>query len=165
MVNIMYYINYFFIMSILGHFMESFFYSNGDSGILLGYWTPIYGIGTIIILLIHKYIDRFKLNKILKVFVLFLSCSIVLALMEALGGYLIKWIFNKELWDYSNHRFNIGKYTSLEMSLLWGLSSILLIYFIKPFIDKIISKIPKYLTYILIILFIIDCLSTIIIKS
>ncbi len=66
MVNYMYYINYFFMFSILGHFLESFFYSSGDSGILLGYWTPIYGIGTIIILLINKFIDKFKLNKINK---------------------------------------------------------------------------------------------------
>ena len=46
------------IFSILGHFLESFFYSSGDSGIFLSYWTPIYGIGTIIILLINKYINK-----------------------------------------------------------------------------------------------------------
>ena len=50
------------MFSILGHFIESFFYSNGDSGILLGYWTPIYGVGTIIILLINNFIDKFKLK-------------------------------------------------------------------------------------------------------
>lgn len=33
----MYYFNYFFIMSIIGHFIESFFYTNNDSGILFGY--------------------------------------------------------------------------------------------------------------------------------
>lgn len=161
----MYYLNYFFIMSILGHFIESFFYSSGESGILLSYWTPIYGIGTIIILLINKWINNFKVNKILKLFLLFIFSSIVLASIEILGGYLIKCIFNKELWDYSNHRFNIGKYTSLEMSLIWGLSSLLLIYFIKPLIDKCINKIPKIITYIFIILFFIDCIATIFIKT
>ena len=54
----MYYINYFFIFSILGHFIESFFYPNSDSGILYGYWTPIYGIGTIIILLVNNYVNK-----------------------------------------------------------------------------------------------------------
>lgn len=161
----MYYINYFFIFSILGHFIESFFYSSGDSGILYGYWTPIYGIGTIIILLINKFIEKFNLNKILKIILLFVGSMIILSSIEVLGGYLIKWIFNKELWDYSNHKFNIGKYTSIEMSLIWGLSSILLIYFIKPIVDKIISKIPRFFSYILIILMIIDLLSTVIIKT
>lgn len=161
----MYYLNYFFIFSVLGHFIESFFYSNGDSGILLGYWTPIYGIGVLIILLIHKIIDKFKLNKVLKVIVLFFSCAITLCLIEALGGYLIKWIFNTELWNYSNHKYNIGDYTSLEMSLLWGLSGILLIYYLKPVVDKIINKIPKYYTYILSFIFIIDLIATIIVKK
>ena len=54
----MYYINYFFILSIFGHILESFVYKNKSSGILFGWWTPIYGIGTLIILLIHKYIDK-----------------------------------------------------------------------------------------------------------
>ena len=160
----MYYINYFFIFSILGHFIETFFYSSGESGILFGWWTPVYGIGTLIILLIHKILDKYKLNKILKIIVLFFSCAIVLSIIEALGGYLIKWIFNTELWNYSSLKFNIGDYAAIEMSLLWGISSIALIYFIKPILDKIISKIPKCLTYILIVLFIIDISLTVLLK-
>lgn len=160
----MYYLNYFIIFSILGHLLESFFYSSGDSGIFLSYWTPIYGIGTIIILLINKWINKFNLSKILKVLYLFLFSSIILSIIEALGGYLIKWIFNIELWNYTNYMFNIGRYTSLEMSLIWGLSSILLIYFIKPLSDKIIKKIPKIVTYILIGLFIIDVIITLFVK-
>ena len=73
--------------------------------------------------------------------------------------------YNKELWDYSNHKLNIGKYTSIEMSIIWGLSSIILIYFIKPFIDLYISIIPKYITYILIFLFCLDFIMTILIKT
>lgn len=69
------------------------------------------------------------------------------------------------MWNYINHKFNIGRYTSLEISLIWGLSSILVIYFIKPLIDKFINKIPKIITYILIVLFIIDITITIIVKA
>lgn len=152
-------------MSILGHFIESFFYSSGDSGILLSYWTPIYGIGTFIILLINKQINKYKLNIFKKILLLFILSSVILAITEVIGGYIIKWIFNKELWDYSNHKFNIGKYTSIEMSLIWGLSSILLIYFIKPIVDKFINKIPTIVTYIFIVVFLFDCLATIIVKT
>ncbi len=165
MVNFMYYLKFFFLFSILGHFIESFFYSSGESGILLGWWTPIYGIGTLIILFIHKYLDKLKLNKPLKVITLFFACAIFLCLIEAVGGYLIKWLFNIELWNYSNHKFHIGKYTSLEMSLLWGLSSILLIYYLKPLCDKFINKIPNYYVYILSFLLVFDLFATIIIKS
>lgn len=164
MVNNMYYLNYFFVFSIIGHFIEGFFYSSGDSGILFGYWTPIYGIGTVIILLIYNFIVCKLKNKFLKLLTLFLVCSITLSVLEATGGYLIKWIFNKELWDYSNFKFNIGKYTALEMSLIWGGGSLILIYFLKPFFDKIIGKIPKYFTYTLSILLVIDLILTIIFK-
>ena len=160
----MYYVNYFFIFSILGHFIETFFYSNGESGILISYWTPIYGIGVIIILLINKFIEKLKVNKFIKIILLFFICSIGLAIIEIIGGYLIKWIFHTELWDYSNHKLNIGKYTSIEMALIWGISGILVIYFFKPLIDKIVYKIPKILSYMLITLFVIDLFLTLLIK-
>ena len=89
---------------------------------------------------------------------------IVLCSIEVLGGYLIKWLFDKELWNYSNHLFNIGRYTSLEMGLLWGISSLFFVYFIKPIVDKFINKTPKLISYMCITLFFIDIVSTIFIK-
>ena len=89
---------------------------------------------------------------------------IILSIIEAMGGYLIEYLFHTTFWDYSDFKFNIGKYIAVEIAIIWGLCSILLIYFIKPLIDKIISKIPKYLTYTLLILFIIDLVLTLIIK-
>lgn len=153
----MYYINYYFIFSIIGHFLESILFNK--SGILLGYWTPIYGIGSIIILFINK-----KINGKFKPLKLFLLCSIILSIIEAIGGELIENIFQITFWDYSNYKFNLGKYISLEISIIWGLASLLLIYILKPITDKIISKIPKYLTFVLIIILFIDIFLTIIIK-
>ena len=151
-------------MSFIGHLIETFIMKS-NSGILLGWWTPIYGIGSVIIILINKYITKSNINKMLKVILLFINCSFVLTLIEALGGYLIEFIFNITFWDYTDYEFNIGKYIALEVAVIWGLSSIILIYYIKPLLDKIISKIPKYFTYILIILFMIDVVSTLFIKS
>ena len=160
----MYYLNYFFIFSIIGHILETFVYHNGESGILFGPWTPVYGIGVIIISLIHLFLDKTSKNKITKPLLLFILSSIILTLIEAIGGYLIEYLFHITFWDYSYLKFHIGKYIALEMSLVWGISSIVVIYVLKPFIDKIIGKIPKYLTYILTILIIIDFICTLIIK-
>lgn len=158
----MYYFNIFFIFSIFGHFLENFFYTSKDSGILYGYWTPIYGFGVIIIISTYNYINKkFKLNKLSKFITIFLIGTLLLSLIEIIGGYLIEIIFNKTFWDYSNHKYNIGKYTSLEMSIIWGISSLILIYLLKPLIDKIERYIPKLITAILIILFVIDSLFTI----
>ena len=161
----MYYINYFFIMSFLGHFIESIFFSNKGSGILFSYWTPVYGIGSVIILIIYKCVNKINMSRFWKFITLFIISSVILASTEALGGYLIKSIFNKELWNYINHKFNIGRYTSLEMAFIWGLGSMLFIYIIKRIFDKFIEKVPKFLSFVCISLFIIDILTTLIIKS
>lgn len=161
----MYYMNYFFIFSILGHLLESFVYSDGKSGILLGWWTPIYGVGVVIILLLNRFIfEKLKVNKFFKVLFVFLIGSVCLSIIEAIGGYLIEWIFHTTFWDYSYLKFHIGKYIALEMAAIWGLGSVLIIYFIKPIFDKIIRKIPKFFPYILSIIFILDLFLTIITK-
>ena len=164
---IIYYINYFFLFSIIGHFIETVFVSNFTSGILYGWWTPVYGFGVILILLIGKIIDKFNLKgkRIFKILITYLSCMIILSLIELLGGYLIKIIFNQELWNYEKHKFNIGPYISLEMANMWGIASILVLYVLKPIFDRIEKHIPKIITYILILLFIIDVIATTLLKK
>ena len=61
-------------------------------------------------------------------------------------------------------QYNIGHYISLEISNIWGLAGIVVIYILKPLIDKVIKKIPKWLTYILMVLFITDSILTLILK-
>lgn len=156
----MYALNNFFLFSILGHFIENFFYHNKDSGILYGYWTPLYGIGVLIILLIHNILKKKNIKTKNKLILTFLIGAISLSLIELLGGYFIEIILNKTFWNYSKQPLNIGKYTSIPMSIIWGLSSILYLYILKPITDIIIKKIPKYITYILSILFIIDLIFT-----
>ena len=114
----MYYINYFFVFSFIGHILENFVYQNKDSGILYGIWTPIYGIGILIIFLIYNILNKFKLNKYLKPILLFLSCGLVLSIIEGISGYLIESIFHTIFWDYSKFNFNIGKYMALEIALI-----------------------------------------------
>lgn len=156
----MYYINIFFIFSLLGHFIENIVYTKVDSGILYGLWTPIYGIGAITIILINKYIDKIKLKIFLKVPILFISSAVILAIIETIGGYYIELVFGRIFWTYPNHFIPIGKYTSVQMMLLWGTASILLIYLILPLINKITKKIPKTITTIFIYLFISDLIYT-----
>ena len=164
MIN-MYYLNYFFIFSFLGNVIERFFYKDGNSGILYGYWTPLYGIGVILIIFIYKFINNKIKKKIPLNIVLFISCFIILCLIELLAGYLIELIFKVNFWNYSNHTFNITKYTSLEMGFVWGIGSIILINIIKPLFDKIVNKIPKWIPIFLLLLFISDIIMTIIIKT
>lgn len=162
MVINMYYINMFLLFSIIGHFVENFFYSNIDSGILYGYWTPIYGFGVLLIILINNILKKAKLNKFAHFFFIFLISASTISLLELIGGYTIEILFDRVFWDYSHLPLNIGKYTSLSMGLVWGIASVLFLYILKPLADVLIKKIPKYITYILSILFVIDVILTVI---
>lgn len=160
----MYYINVFFIYSIIGYIFEYIMYLlfGYKGGILYGCWTPIYGVGSVIILYIYNMLlYKLKKHKIIKFLYIFFSGLILLTFIEFIGGSLVELIFHKNLWDYSKYKFNIGKHICLEMSLMWGTCSLILVYILKDFINKIIKKIPKYITWILIILFITDLSITI----
>lgn len=165
----MYLLNCFFIYSILGFLLEGTYTlitsNHFSSGILYGPWTPVYGFGAILTIIIsQKIFKKMHKSRFTETLVTFIVLTIVLTLIEWLGGIIIENLFHETPWNYKNFQFNIGKYISLEMALIWGLISIFIIYFIKPIIDKIEKKIPKSLTYTLLIFFIIDIITTIITK-
>lgn len=158
----MYWLNSFFLYSIIGYIMEiavGFLVgaNNPESGILYGPWTLIYGFSSIIIILIsEKLFKKIHLNVFLETIIVFLIIIVVLMVIECLGGYLIELVFGFSFWDYTDFRFNLGKYTCFEMGIVWGILGILFIYVLKPFFDIFINKIPKTVTFLLIILVIID---------
>ena len=103
-------------------------------------------------------------SRFIETLVTFVILTIVLTIIEWIGGILIENLFHETLWNYKNYKYNIGKYISLEMSLVWGIVSIFVIYFIKPLIDKLEKRIPKFITIIITILFIVDLITTTVIK-
>lgn len=165
MKKITYYINIFLVYSIIGFIIETtlktFFFKHMNNGILYGPWIPVYGLGSVLIIIIMRLVfNRFKVPRWLKIVLVFLISTIVLSLIELLGGILIEKIFNKVFWDYSDLKFNIGHYIALEISLIWGVMSLVVIYIIKPLVDKIIKKIPSVITYLVLVIFIIDAVIT-----
>ncbi len=163
----MYYINCFFIYSFLGFILETLITFilgyNYNSGFLKGPITPLYGIGAILIIIISdKCFKNLHLPRWIETIIVFIIITIILSLLEYIGGTLIEIIFHKVFWDYSNYKFNIGKYICLEMSAVWGILSIIFIYLIKPILDNTIILIPKKITYIFCIIFILDIIYTLI---
>lgn len=159
-------INIFLFYSIFGNIFErivmKFIDSTYVSGFMGTIFTPIYGIAILVILFIHK---KLKIdNKILRVIIEFLLFSIILSLLEYLGGVLIENIFNKIYWNYDNLKFNIGKYMSLETGFIWGVVSLIALYIIHPLYKKIEKHIPKFLTIIVGVFFIINLIYIIIVK-
>lgn len=146
-----YYINMFFIGSFIGFVMETsikyLFIPSLNNGLLYGPWIPVYGMGIVFAILIERFVfNRIKVNRWMKMFLTFILIVLLTTILEFLGGHLIEFLFHKTFWDYRKLKFNIGKYIALEISLLWGVLSMVFIYFIKPLIEKIINKIPRWIS-------------------
>ena len=135
---------------------------NFNSGILYGPWTFIYGIAIILMVVVYKFLQQYHLKKWKEVVLFYIIITIVMTLVEFAGGMLIETIFHRTYWDYTNMRFNYGKYICLEVSLAWGLLSTFITYLVLPFINKIEKKIPWFVSVGLIILFIVDIIFTLI---
>ena len=166
----MYYLNTFLIYSILGFLLEtirSFFVnSKFTSGIMYGPWTPIYGLGIVLVILISNYLfSHLHLSRWVETFITFIIITIVLTLLEWLGGVLIEKIFHVVFWDYSKEAFSIGKYISLSKSLIWGVGSIIFIYVLKPLLEGVIKRVPVPVTVILTLLMLSDLILTFVNKS
>jgi len=156
----MFYINLFFIFSIMGYLLETLtmYFLNIDynSSVLYGPWTTIYGLAIFVMIVVYILINKFKFKKKKEIIIYFFAISISLTVLEGISGYVIELTQNKIYWNYDNYKFNIGHYMALEVALIWGLLSTFSMYFIVPRIKKLVNKIPKIITYIAIIIFIID---------
>ena len=157
----MLYLKYFFVYSILGYLFEGSvsYLRRGkfESGILFGPWTPIYGIGVIFVLILSNFLfSSMNLFWWLEVIIVFLTLMLVMTFIEWLAGLLIEYFFGVIFWNYTSFKYNFGKYIALEVSLVWGLLSMLIIYVIHPFLSDYIRLIPSSFFYILVILLILD---------
>ena len=166
----MLYFNYLVIYSVFGFLLESLVYKIGNmnthSGILYGPYTFVYGFGVLASILIYENLDKYlkKKNKYLKVIIYFLFFTFILTLIEYLGGNILNYIFDIDMWDYSYKKFHFGKYICLSNAIIWGLLGTLNIYFIYPKLKKFLMKIPNIYSYIILGVILIDTLITLIIK-
>ena len=160
------YIKMFFIYSILGYLLESSVACicgwHFESGVLFGPWTPIYGFGAILIRVLSQYLFlHLHRNRIIETIIVFFTVTILLTLLEWLGGVIIEAIFHTHFWDYSNHAYHLGPYISLTMSFMWGIASIFFIYIIDPKLNQWLQKIPNWIFFLLLLFFIVDLTFTI----
>lgn len=156
-----YYLNNFLLYSIFGFCYENILHlitkQHMTSNPFVGFWMPIYGFGIVIMIFLTRLVfNRLKAPRYAKVICLFFSTFIILTILEQIGGMLTEAVFYRSFWDYSSMKFNYGKYISLEVSMFWGISCLLFLYLLKPLSDKLIRKIPSFITNIFFLLFIVD---------
>lgn len=117
-----------------------------NRGFLIGPYLPIYGIGSIgILLFLEKYKNDFL--------VLFCMGTILCCVLEYFTSYIMEKIFNARWWDYSNKKFNIAGRICLETAILFGLGGCFVVYLINPVVIYILDLIPLIILNIIAVLF------------
>lgn len=158
-----YYINSFYLYSFLGYIYETIvnyiLYQKYFTNILKEPIKPIYGIGVIITIIIEKIVfNKLKLSKKKKIFIYTITVTLILTILEFISGHLLHYIFHKSYWNYTRYPLHLGKYICLGVSAIWGIFSIIYLLYLNQRTDKIIKKIPKWFSNLLIIITIFDIL-------
>lgn len=163
--KISFYFILFLIYSIIGWSMEvitSFVRHKKfvNRGFMLGPYCPIYGYCSIIMIF---YLNNYKDNPLTVFFLAVVICSIV----EYLISYIMEKMFSARWWDYSNRKFNVNGRICLTNAFIFGILGIILVYLVNPLFKEILTKINNHtltiLGIILIILFISDLITSIIV--
>ena len=120
-----------------------------NRGFLIGPYCPIYGKSVLIIsFLLHRYIN--------KPILLFIMSMLICSIIEYLGSFILEKVFKTRWWDYSHKKFNINGRICLENMFLFGIGSVIVMYFINPLVLKMINSLSSKILFILsLIIFII----------
>ena len=103
-----------------------------------GPFKPMYGIASTILILYNQILDIDGIP-------LILLCFLIPTTVEYISGYMLKHIFNKIYWDYSNLKYNIHGFVTLKFSLYWTVLSFIGIYFLQPAVYNIYKESEKIL--------------------
>ena len=130
-----------------------------NRGFLIGPICPIYGTAAIIMtLFLKKYLND--------PVVLFAMATITCSIVEYMTSFFMEKFFHARWWDYGAEPFNLNGRICLINSLLFGVAGLILMYFINPYYNRLLTSIPTTAIYILSTLFIIlltiDCVLSII---
>ncbi len=107
-----------------------------NRGFFFGPITPIYGVSVVLLVYLLE-----KRN--FSVFLIFLFGGILITAVELVTGFLMEKIFHTRWWDYSQFRFNFHGYIALEVSVVWGLFSVLVLKVIQPFVARTVALVPE----------------------
>lgn len=157
--NILYLLMLIFVISgVIGFIYEIIFYRIDlgyfeNRGTTFGPWIPIYGFGSLFILLICY---RLKKNPI----VVFLLSALITFVIEYGTGWFCDKILGQRYWDYNIEMWNFGNingYVCFRSVFLFAVCGLFLIYVLVPLVNKLLNKYNlKLVSVVLSSLFVLD---------
>ena len=171
------YIIYFMLYAIIGWiyevFLEVVIYRWGFSnrGVLFGPYLPVYGFGALIfIFLIYPLIKNKKgLRKMLYIPLVFIGCMLSATILELITSYICEAFSGSWPWQtYANYKINFQARIALSPSIRFGLGGVIFLYIFQPLFEKLCNKLGKkkvkIIAYICLMVLIVDCLYSFVIK-
>lgn len=152
--------------SIIGWFYELFFYwifenRISNNGFFFGPYLPIYGFGTLFIVMLTKNLKKHPIA------IFFLSIPIT-GILEYVTGYAMYEIWATRWWDYRTAFWNLDGYVCIRSVLSFAVGAILLIYLVEPLICMLSNKMGKRnrsaFCIGVILIFMIDIIATILFR-
>ena len=127
----------FWFFSILGWILEVIVCSICDKrlvnrGFLIGPYCPIYGFGSLIMLLISPYKEH--------LFVCFILALTLCSTLEYLASYLMEKLFKIRWWDYSSDSFNINGRICLRNAIAFGALGVIFTRYLNPWYFSLINN-------------------------
>ena len=142
----------FFIISFIGWLWEVMLYLINEGifvnrGTMHGPWLPIYGGGSVLILL---GLSKFRKKPLTQ----FILAVILCGILEYFTAWILETMHNgQKWWDYSGYFINLHGRICAEGLLTFGFGGLAMVYFIAPAIDNFLrDKGKKILTIVAILL-------------
>ena len=130
----------FIVYSMIGWCLETIYTRLTDKvwsnrGFLIGPYCPIYGIGAVsVVLFLSKYVHH--------PVALFILAIAICSVLEYFTSYFLEKLFGARWWDYTDKKINLNGRICLINSLLFGVISSAIVYFINPLINYLLNLIP-----------------------
>lgn len=105
-------------------------------GLLYGPFSPVYGIGAVLIYLLFY---RTKLKPLL----CFVLGAVFGGVLEFILSLMQEWLFGTVSWDYSTYPLNIMGRTTIPYMVVWGVLVWVFVTYVYPFIDKLYHQITE----------------------
>lgn len=132
------------IIEVINSYIKTGKYIN--RGFLIGPYLPIYGVGSLgIVILLNRYYDD--------LLVLFCMGTILCCILEYFTSYIMEKIFRARWWDYSYKKFNLAGRICLETAVLFGLGGCIVVKLVNPFLVNLFDILPSLFLNIVTILF------------
>ncbi len=132
---------YFGVYSFLGWVIESSYRTAKrgrliNSGFLYGPFIPVFGFGGLIIHGLYLPLGAVPYASALVVM------TIAVTLLELITGLVMHRVFGLMLWDYSEHRYNLGGYICPRFSFYWLGLAVVVTRVLRPVLLELSAQLP-----------------------